>query len=162
MGRPLRAGLLATLVAAAGCAHAPASDTAPTTAQLVGTWHGNAVMLGDPQLRGDDLQVTNADGSFVAYFRLCRNGTLREVVVESGRWEYADGVVKTTTQTVNGRNVPPDDFFIERYRASTSGSGRLRLVSLKTHDVFDQRRVDTPGFVLPTDPCTMAVQKPGM
>ena len=149
---PLIASIAALTLA--GCAHLSAQGGPPSRQQLIGAWYGNAAMVGDSGLHGDNLFVRNVDGSFVAYFRMCRNKQMERLVVETGRWDYADGIDTTTTLTVNGQHVlSDDDYFVERYRVGAEPDGRMRLVSLKGGEVFLSRRVDAPTFTLPPDPC---------
>ena len=73
------AATAATAAPADTSASAGKADTAPPPAasanerSLVGIWYGDATSVDTGDV-GDDLTVMNADGTFISYFRMCKNG----------------------------------------------------------------------------------------
>jgi hypothetical protein len=148
------------LVALVSCARLPSVHD--DAAAPVGVWYGSASMAGSDQ-RGDNIVVRDPDGTFVSWFRICEDDAgLRPVrpIVETGRWNYADGILSTSTLTVDGAAVPDEDYFRERYAVERGRDGSLILTSLKTpappgqRPVFFARRTDDPEFAVPADACT--------
>lgn len=135
----------------------------PAKAALIGAWHGNSLGIDSGQA-GDNLVVRNADGTFVSYFRLCdEHARISTVMVETGRWEYAEGVETTDTLTVNGAAVAANgDYYQEHYRVELLANDVLKLTSLKAyanaHPEFLETRIGTSPFHLPVEPCSGAAR----
>jgi hypothetical protein len=145
------------LVFAVSCAHVPAK--APDKSTLIGAWYGNSLGA-DSGESGDNLVVRNADGTFVSYFRLCdERGEISTIMVETGRWDYADGVETTHTLTINGQAVEAgSDYYRESYRLEPLAPDKLKLVSLKAYangyPEFVSTRIGISSFHLPVEPCS--------
>ncbi|TDR40716.1 hypothetical protein DFR29_11230 [Tahibacter aquaticus] len=126
----------------------PSSDAA---ARLQGLWYGNATVAGEGT-PGDVLLVNNSDGSFVAYFRLCAQGAVDWVTVETGTWSLSGNVQTSVTLSVDGQEAPRTDYFVERYRLRWLDADTVEKTLERDGTLFKSRRVRA-GFQLPPEPC---------
>ena len=166
LGDALRVTLaLATGALLCGCVRPTAQQK---LTDFTGVWYGYTAEANqsDP---ADRLTVLNADGTFVSYFRVCRetisvsSGNRRtgepeagvaefQTTIEAGHWSVAGDIQTIVTESVSGRLVEPGNGYIEQYSVARQGPNEFYLVSAKSRIKLDFHRVDV-NFRLPPNPC---------
>ncbi|WP_257384861.1 lipocalin family protein [Tahibacter caeni] len=139
----------------------PTPAASANSRSLVGAWYGDASTVDtvDTGDAGDHLTVLNADGTFVSYFRICKNGIVQPAVVETGRWSVDGNVERTDTLTVNGQRVKASDYYVEHYALRWLSPDTVQKTSRKSGEVHRARRLQT-GVAVPSDPCPAASRRP--
>ena len=155
MRRALASAVTAALALLSACSsQAPpqlSNLPAEIPADLLGTWYGNASVMGETGGVADVLTTQSSDGRFHSAFRVCRDSGV-EAVTETGTWSVRGDIETSVTLTLDGQPVPPTDYYVERYRLKRIDADNLEKTSLKEGKIFRSRRVSA-DFQLPADLC---------
>lgn len=116
----------------------PAAAAAPTTQQVVGVWYEEAHYDGSRVISIADF---HADGTYKFLFRRCLGVGREQNTVETGRWIYSNGHMKTVPDiTAMATNEYDTDFYDGRvweyhhvggYRFGVDGPLKFRDVRVQ-------------------------------
>jgi hypothetical protein len=122
--------MLSALAAAFLSAAAPVGQTS----LFVGNWYG-VVEPDDPSISYIDSY--HADGTFNSEFRKCERGEVVWRQTETGKWSLAGGVLRMTSDTINGK----PDRFENSYTVEMSAANEFHA---RLHDpdfLFVEKRI---------------------
>jgi len=115
LSRPVLCILIALLMSVS----APAAETS----SFVGNWYG----VGEP----DDPSISyidayQADGTFHSEFRRCERGEVVWRQTETGKWSVANGMLRMTSDTINGKPDKFENFYTIEFSGANEFHARLR------------------------------------
>ena len=140
LGRTSRT-VLAVLFLGAHAVVVPSAQSAPAGVpdSFVGNWYG----VGEP----DDMSISyidayNADGTFHSEFRKCEGTRVVWSQTETGKWSVANGVLRMTSDTIDGKPDHFDNFYTIEQSTPIEFHARLQNPDF----LFIEKRIDKFEF----------------
>jgi Zn-dependent protease with chaperone function len=114
---------------------------APDTQQppIEGKWLGESYQPA-AQMWMKHLLTRKPDGTFVVKFRGTVDGNTKEQL-ESGRWDYADGVIEELTMSIDGKPAPARDDLYDLYKVESLTADEMIYTHIKSGQTFIGNRV---------------------